>query len=143
LSHFRLNIVSEAISEERGSPRWKTGCEMEKVSRRIKEAIIISLDKKRRLKYSKDSYREILRNLQIQKGNGALVERKLNNLDIRYLSVFLWAGLNWEDPLLHLVKVENMLLQFENDPMKLKEIEVAVVQALKLALSTNGEYSDN
>jgi len=116
---------------------------MEKVSRRIKEAIIISLDKKRRLKYSKDSYREILRNLQIQKGNGALVERKLNNLDIRYLSVFLWAGLNWEDPLLHLVKVENMLLQFENDPMKLKEIEVAVVQALKLALSTNGEYSDN
>ena len=116
---------------------------MEKVRRRIKEAIVVSLDKRRKLKYSKDSYREILRNLQIQKGNGALVERKLNNLDIRYLSVFLWAGLNWEDPLLHLVKVENMLLQFENDPMKLKEIEVAVVQALKLALCTIGEYSDN
>ncbi|MDH5707417.1 MAG: hypothetical protein OEZ45_15535 [Candidatus Aminicenantes bacterium] len=116
---------------------------MEKEKRRTKETIVVSLDKRRRLKYSKDSYREILRNLQIPKGNGALVERKLNNLDIRYLSVFLWAGLNWEDPLLHLVKVENMLLQFEKDLIKLKKIEVAVVQALKLALSTIGEYSNN
>jgi len=116
---------------------------MEKERRRIEETIAVSLDKKRRLKYSKDSYRAILRNLRISKGNGALVELKLNNLDLRYLSVFLWAGLNWEDPMLHLVKVENMLLQFEKDPQKLKEIEVAVVQALKIALSQICEQSDN
>lgn len=116
---------------------------MQKEKRRMEETIAVSLDKRRRLKYSKDSYREILRNLQIPKGNGALVEHKLNSLDIRYLSVFLWAGLNWEDPMLHLVKVENMLLQFEKDPEKLKEIEVAVVQALKLALSQISEQSDN
>ena len=116
---------------------------MEKEKRRIEETIAVCLDKTRRLKYSKDSYREILRNLQIQKGNGALLELKLNSLDLRYLSVFLWAGLNWEDPMLHLVKVENMLLQFERDPRKLKEIEVAVVQALKLALNQISEQSDN
>jgi hypothetical protein len=116
---------------------------MEKVKRRVKDAVLVNLDKKRRLKYSKESYQEILRNLQIPKGNAELVERKLNKLDLKYLSVFLWAGLNWEDPLLHLVKVENMLLHFENNSDKLKEFEKAIVEALNIAVKSLGQPSDN
>lgn len=116
---------------------------MEKEKRRVKNAIPINLDKKRRLKYSKDSYQEILRNLQIPKGNAELVEQKLNKLDLRYLSVFLWAGLNWEDPLLHLVKVENMLLHYGNNSDKLKELERAIVEALKIAVRNLEQQPDN
>lgn len=116
---------------------------MEKEKRRVKDEVLVNLDKKRRLKYSKESYKEILRNLQIQKGNAELVERKLNKLDLKYLSVFLWAGLNWEDPLLHLVKVENMLLHFENNSEKLKEIERAIVEALNIAVRSLGQPSNN
>ena len=71
------------------------------------------------------------------------MEMMLNKLDLRYLSVFLWAGLNWEDPLLHLVKVENILVQFGKDPDKLKEIELAVVKALKNAVKGIGQQSEN
>lgn len=116
---------------------------MEKEKRRVKDAVLINLDKKRRLKYSKESYKEILRNLQIPKGNAELVERKLNRLDLRYLSVFLWAGLNWEDPLLHLVKVENMLLHYGNNSDKLKELERAIVDALNIAVRSLEQQSDN
>jgi len=116
---------------------------MEKEKRRVKNAVAINLDKKRRLKYSKESYKEILRNLQIPKGNADLVEQKLNKLDLRYLSVFLWAGLNWEDPLLHLVKVENMLLHYGNNSDKLKELERAIVQALRIAVRCLEQQSDN
>jgi hypothetical protein len=116
---------------------------MEKEKRRVKNAVLINLDKKRRLKYSKDSYQEILRNLQIPKGNAELVERKLNKLDLRYLSVFLWAGLNWEDPFLHLVKVENLLLHYGNNSDKLKELERAIVDALKIAVRSLEQQSDN
>jgi len=116
---------------------------MEKEKRRVKDAIPINLDKKRRLKYSRESYKEILRNLQIPKGNAELVERKLNKLDLRFLSVFLWAGLNWEDPLLHLVKVENMLLHYGNNSDKLKELERAIVEALKIAVKGLGQQSNN
>ncbi|UCE22267.1 MAG: hypothetical protein JSV46_08695 [Candidatus Aminicenantes bacterium] len=116
---------------------------MEKEKGREKDAILINLDKKRRLKYNKESYKEILRNLQIPKGSAELVERQLNKLDLRYLSVFLWAGLNWEDPLLHLVKVENMLLHFGNDSDKLKELERAIVQALRIAVKNLEKHSNN
>lgn len=116
---------------------------MEKEKRRERNAILINLDKKRRLKYSKESYKEILRNLQIPKGNAELVERKLNKLDLKYLSVFLWAGLNWEDPLLHLVKVENMLLHFGENSDKLKELERAIVEALRIAVRRLGQQSNN
>ena len=116
---------------------------MEKEKRRERNAILINLDKKRRLKYSKESYKEILRNLQIPKGNAELVERKLNKLDLKYLSVFLWAGLNWEDPLLHLVKVENMLLHYGDNSDKLKELERAIVEALRIAVRRLGQQSNN
>ncbi len=116
---------------------------MDREKRRVKDAVLINLDKKRRLKYSRESYKEILRNLQIPKGNAELVERKFNKLDLRYLSVFLWAGLNWEDPLLHLVKVENMLLHYGNNSDKLKEIERAIVEALKISVISLGHQSDN
>jgi hypothetical protein len=116
---------------------------MEKEKRAVKDAVLINLDKKRKLKYSKESYKEILRNLQIPKGNAELVERKLNKLDLRYLSVFLWAGLNWEDPLLHLVKVENMLLHYGNNSSKLKELERAIVEALKVAVKNLNQHSNN
>ena len=96
---------------------------MEREKKGVKNEVFINLDKKRRLKYSIESYQEILRNLQIPRGNAELVEQKLNRLDLRYLSVFLWAGLNWEDPLLHLVRVENMLVQYGKNPDKLKELE--------------------
>ena len=71
------------------------------------------------------------------------MEMMLNRLDLRYLSVFLWAGLNWEDPLLHLVKVENILVQYKKDSDKLKEIEKAVVKALKNAVKSIGQQSEN
>lgn len=71
------------------------------------------------------------------------MERKLNGLDLRYLSVFLWAGLNWEDPMLHLVKVENMLVQYENNPEKLKEFENAVVEALKITVKSLEQQPGN
>ncbi len=116
---------------------------MEKEKRQVKDAVLIDLDKRRRLKYSTESYKEILRNLQIPKGNSELVERKLKKLDLRYLSVFLWAGLNWEDPLLHLVKVENMLLHYGNNSDKLKELERAIVEALKITLKGLGQQSNN
>jgi hypothetical protein len=116
---------------------------MEKEKRWVKDTVLIDLDKKRRLRYSRESYKEILRNLQIPKGNAELVERKLNKLDLRYLSVFLWAGLNWEDPLLHLVKVENILLHFESNSDKLKELERAIVEALKNTLKGLGQQSNN
>ncbi len=116
---------------------------MEKEKRREKDAVLISLDKRRRLKYNRESYKEILRNLQIPKGSAELVERQLNKLDLRYLSVFLWAGLNWEDPLLHLVKVENMLLHYGNDSDKLKEIERAIVEALRIAVRSFEQHSNN
>lgn len=116
---------------------------MEKEQRQTKNEILIKLDRKRRLRYSRDSYREILRNLQISKGNSELLERKLNRLDLKYLSVFLWAGLSWEDPMLHLVRVENMLLHYENKPDKLKEIERAIVSALNMALKSLGQNSEN
>lgn len=116
---------------------------MEKQKRQVKDAVLVNLDKKRRLRYSKESYQAILRNLQIPKGNAELVERKLNKLDLKYLSVFLWAGLNWEDPFLHLVKVENILLQYGNDSDKLKEFEKAIVEALKIAVKSLGHQSNN
>ncbi len=116
---------------------------MEKEKRQVKDAISINLDRKRRLKYNRESYKEILRNLQIPKGNAELVERKLNKLDLRYLSVFLWAGLNWEDPLLHLVKVENMLLHYGDNSDKLKELERAIVEALRIAVKSLGQQSNN
>lgn len=116
---------------------------MEKEKRRVRNVVLINLDKKRRLKYSKESYKEILRNLQIPKGNAELVERNLNKLDLRYLSVFLWAGLNWEDPLLHLVKVENMLLHYGDNSDKLKELERAIVEALSIAVRSLGQQSNN
>ena len=116
---------------------------MEKEKRQERSAVLINLDKKRRLKYSKESYKEILRNLQIPKGNAELVERKLNKLDLRYLSVFLWAGLNWEDPLLHLAKVENMLLHYGDNSDKLKELERAIVEALRIAVRSLGQQSNN
>ena len=116
---------------------------MEKEKRRERNAVLINLDKKRKLKYSKESYKEILRNLQIPKGNAELVERKLNKLDLKYLSVFLWAGLNWEDPLLHLVKVENMLLHYGDNSDKLKELERAIVEALRIAVRRLGQQSNN
>lgn len=109
----------------------------------MKDAVPVNLDRKRRLKYNRESYKEILRNLQIPKGNAELVERKLNKLDLRYLSVFLWAGLNWEDPLLHLVKVENMLLHYGNNSDKLKELERAIVEALRIAVKSLGQQSNN
>jgi len=116
---------------------------MEKEKRRAKNNIFINLDRKRRLKYSRNSYQEILRYLQISRGNSELMERKLNRLDLRYLSVFLWAGLNWEDPMLHLVKVENMLVQYENNLDKLKEIENAVVEALKITVKSLEQQPGN
>jgi len=130
---------------ERGlrSAESKKDLLMEKEKRREKDAVLINLDKRRRLKYNRESYKAILRNLQIPKGNAELVERQLNKLDLRYLSVFLWAGLNWEDPLLHLVKVENMLLHYGNDSDKLKEIERAIVEALRIAVRSLEQYSNN
>jgi hypothetical protein len=116
---------------------------MEKEKGRARDAVFIKLDKKRKLKYSRDSYLEILRNLQISKGNSDLLEQRLKRLDLRYLSVFLWAGLSWEDPLLHLVKVENILLHFENNPDKLKELEKAIVEALEIALKSLAQQSEN
>jgi DNA primase catalytic subunit len=116
---------------------------MEKEKRQAKGNVFINLDRKRVLKYSRDSYQEILRYLQISRGNSELMERKLNGLDLRYLSVFLWAGLNWEDPLLHLVKVENMLVQYENNLDKLKELESAVVKALKIAVKSREQQPGN
>ncbi len=116
---------------------------MEKQERRVRKTVFVNLDRKRRLKYSLESYREILRNLQIPKGNSEFMEMMLNRLDLRYLSVFLWAGLNWEDPMLHLVRVENILVQYEKDPDKLKEIELAVVRALKNAVKGLGQQSEN
>jgi len=100
------------------------------------DAVVIDFDKKRRLKYTKESYWEILGNLEISKGSGYLLERKLNELDLKFLSVFLWAGLNWEDPLLNLARVENILLQYENNPVKLKEFETAIVEALRLVVKS-------
>lgn len=116
---------------------------MEKEKRRESDAILINFDKKRRLKYSKDSYLEILRNLQISKGNSDLLEQRLKGLDLRFLSVFLWAGLSWEDPLLHLVKVENILVRHENNQDKLKELEKAIVEALEIALKSLAQQSEN
>lgn len=104
---------------------------------------MVDLDRKRRLKYSIESYQEILRNLQIPRGNAELVEQKLNRLDLRYLSVFLWAGLNWEDPLLHLVKVENILVRLGQNPEKLKELEKAIIAALRVAVTSLRQQSDN
>ncbi|TEU05922.1 MAG: hypothetical protein E3J22_04580 [Candidatus Aminicenantes bacterium] len=116
---------------------------MDKQERRVRNTVFVNLDRKRKLKYSIESYREILRNLQISKGSSELMEMMLNRLDLRYLSVFLWAGLNWEDPMLHLVKVENILVQYEKDSDKLKEIEKAVVNALKNAVKSLGQQSEN
>jgi hypothetical protein len=45
--------------------------------------------------------------------------------------------------MLHLVKVENILLQYEKDSDKLKEIELAVVKALKNAVKGLGKQSEN
>lgn len=116
---------------------------MEKEKRQARNTIFINLDKKRRLKYSRDSYLEILRNLQISRGNADLMEQRLRGLDLRYLSVFLWAGLSWEDPLLHLVKVENILVHYENNPDKLKELEKAIVDALEIAVKSLAQQSEN
>lgn len=116
---------------------------MEKEKRLARNTIFIDLDKKRRLKYSRDSYIEILRSLQISRGNSVLMEQKLRGLDLRYLSVFLWAGLSWEDPLLHLVKVENILVNYENNPDKLKELERAIVDALEIAVKSLAQQSEN
>jgi hypothetical protein len=116
---------------------------MEKEKRRARDAVFINLDKKRRLKYNRDSYQEILRNLQISKGNSDLLQQRLKRLDLRYLSVFLWAGLSWEDPLLHLVRVENILVHFENNPDKLKQLEKAIVKALEIAVKSLAQHTEN
>ncbi len=116
---------------------------MEKDKEQARNAVPINLDKKRSLKYSRDSYIEILRNLQISRGNSALLEQRLRGLDLKYLSVFLWAGLSWEDPLLHLVKVENILVHYGDNPDKLKELEKAIVDALEIAVKSLAQQSEN
>jgi len=51
--------------------------------------------------------------------------------------------LNWEDPFLHLVKVENMLLHYGGNSDKLKELERAIVEALRIAVRSLGQQSNN
>ena len=107
----------------------------------MKDSIKINLDKPRRLKYTVDSWKKLLKKLRIPKTAGELVEKKLDQLDQKFLLTILWTGLLWEDPELILNDVRNILRPLDDKERRrvVSKIKEALYLYYKKTILANKE----
>ena len=101
----------------------------------MRDYIFIQLDKRRRLKFTKEPLDIIFKKLGYKKitlKEGREIEEGFRSQNIEYLALFTWAGLAWEDPNLSINAVRNILKTLEDDPGKLGLLVIALMKAASL-----------
>jgi len=98
----------------------------------MKDYIKIRLDRPRKLRYTPETFKKIPDKLGISSKAGGLVSEKMERLDLKYISVFLWAGLISEDPGLKSWQVQKLVEQCGKKQQK------QIVRAIQKALIIYG-----
>jgi hypothetical protein len=105
----------------------------------LRPHVIVSLDRKRKLRFDMNAIAEAETVLQVSiLGGGSdnvFAQMKAGKGNIRFLRGLLWAGLLWEDPELTLQQAGNLLLNIE----RIEEATDGVKKGLELFFQSLGK----